>query len=395
MPKKSKKTKKSKANKLGKLPGRDRIVIGLLVILIVAGIAAVKWSRTTRGLAFLLDHGFDNYYERVQEKVEQGLLSSLTDLGLDTAPKERQEKLNVGGRTCRLKLWDITCGEDCDLLGVNAAITRAVRGMGVRVRKAVEGEDGDRLTIEVGSKRYPTHRILIRKTARPVAAEKEARPKLAILIDDFGYADNDMMEAFLTFDFPLTISVLPSLPHSQDAAVLAHKLGKEVLLHLPMEAVEPVKTDIQVVLTGMSDRDIGDLVERYAREVPYISGANNHMGSLATQDERVMKAVLTVMKRRGLFFLDSLTSSKSVAYNTAKSMGVGSARNDLFLDAETEDPGVVEKRLERLLSIAQQRGFAVGIGHPKRWTLQALQQSTSMIEQSGVELVFVSEVIDS
>jgi polysaccharide deacetylase 2 family uncharacterized protein YibQ len=193
----------------------------------------------------------------------------------------------------------------------------------------------------------------------------------------------------------MTISVIPSLPHSQHAAKLAHKLGKEVLLHLPMEAVEPVKSDVEMVRTGMNDRDIRDLVERYAGEIPYVSGVNNHMGSLATQDERVMKAVLSVLKRRGLFFLDSLTSGKSVAYNTAKSMGVGSARNDLFLDAETEDPGVIEKRLERLLSIARRNGSAVCIGHPKRWTLKALERSAALIEQSGVELVFVSEVIDS
>jgi hypothetical protein len=193
----------------------------------------------------------------------------------------------------------------------------------------------------------------------------------------------------------MTVSVIPSLPHSQDAATLARKLGKEILLHLPMEPVEPVKSDVDVVLTSMNDRDIRDLVERYAGELPYVSGANNHMGSLATQDERVMKAVLSVLKSRGLFFLDSLTSGKSVAYNTARSMGVGSARNDLFLDAETEDPGVIEKRLERLISIAKRNGSAIGIGHPKRWTLEALKRSAEMIEQSGVELVFVSEVIDS
>lgn len=391
MPKKSRKTKpKNQKN----FPGRDKFIVGFLVVLVIAGIIAVKWSRTTRGLAFLLDHGFGAYYERVQEEVDRGLRSTLQDLGLDGGIEERREQLSVGGRKRYSKLWDISCGEECDLFHINAVLTKAVRQMGVRVREAVEGNDGNLLTIEIGSSRYPTHRMIIRRSQRRIAAEAKVHPRLAILIDDFGYADNELIEEFLSLDFPLTISVIPSLPHSQYAAALASKLGKEVLLHLPMEAVEPVKSDVDVVLTGMSDRDIRDLVERYVREIPFASGVNNHMGSRATQDERVMKAVLSVLKSRGLFFLDSLTSGKSVAYNTAKNMGVGSARNDLFIDAETEDPGVIEKRLERLLSIAKHNGIAVGIGHPKRWTLEALQRSTAEIEASGVELVFVSEVIE-
>jgi len=107
-----------------------------------------------------------------------------------------------------------------------------------------------------------------------------------------------------------------------------------------------------------------------------------------------MKAVLSVLKKRKLFFLDSLTSSKSIAYNTAKSVGVGAVRNNLFLDAETNDPDVIEKRLRRLLAIAKRNGHAVGIGHPKKWTLEVLQKSKAMIEQSGVQLVFVSDLIE-
>jgi polysaccharide deacetylase 2 family uncharacterized protein YibQ len=391
MPKKSRKTKSKKQKKL---PGRDRLFVGLLIVLMVAGIVAVKMSKTTRGLAFLLDHGFTDYYEQVQEDVDEKLLASLQDLGLKQGLKERKKQQNINGRKCHSKLWEISCGEKGDLLHINAALTKTVRKSGVRVREAVEGDEGNSLTIEVGSKRYLTHKIIIRKINQRIAAQMDPRPRLAILIDDFGYANNDLIEAFLSLDFPLTVSVLPSLPHSKDAAILAQKLGKEVMLHLPMEAVEPVKTDVAMVLTSMDDRHIQDLVERYARELPHLSGANNHMGSLATQDTRVMRAVLSVLKKRGLFFLDSLTSSKSVAYNTAKSMGIGSARNDLFLDAETEDPAVVEKRLRRLLTLAKRNGSAVGIGHPKQWTFDALERSAALIEQSGVELVFVSEILD-
>ena len=194
-------------------------------------------------------------------------------------------------------------------------------------------------------------------------------------------------------DIPITVSILPSLPHSQYAAGRAAETGKELLLHLPMEAMQQERSDIEVVRVNMTGRRIRELVERYVREIPGISGVNNHQGSLATQDERLMKTVLAVLKKRNLFFFDSLTSPKSIAYNTAKEVGVGTARNDLFLDAGTDDPAVVVSRLERLMDIAKRNGHAIGIGHPNAWTLEALAECRTIADAAGVRLVMLSELI--
>jgi polysaccharide deacetylase 2 family uncharacterized protein YibQ len=107
-----------------------------------------------------------------------------------------------------------------------------------------------------------------------------------------------------------------------------------------------------------------------------------------------MTVALKVIRSHELYFFDSLTSSGSIAYNTAKQLGVPTARNDLFIDADTDMQDVVEARLERLLEIARKRGFAIGIGHPKRWTLDALRSYEGKLRHSDVELVFLSTLVD-
>jgi polysaccharide deacetylase 2 family uncharacterized protein YibQ len=173
---------------------------------------------------------------------------------------------------------------------------------------------------------------------------------------------------------------------------LAREGNKETILHMPMEA-ENHAGETPMVLTTMSSREISALVDRCLREHPGVLGVNNHMGSRATQDGRAMDAVMSVIKAHGLFFLDSLTSPKSIAYNTAKRLGVPTARNGLFLDADTEDYLVVEERLLRLLDIAKRRGTAIGIGHPRQWTYRAIKRNEEVLKESGVEVVFVSELM--
>ena len=108
-----------------------------------------------------------------------------------------------------------------------------------------------------------------------------------------------------------------------------------------------------------------------------------------------MEIVIRVIKDNDLFFLDSLTSRKSIAYNTARRLDVPTARNDIFLDADTSDPLVVEDRLYRLMAIAHERGYAVGIGHPKWWTLEAIERNRQVLKDSGIRLVLVSELVGS
>jgi polysaccharide deacetylase 2 family uncharacterized protein YibQ len=391
----SSRKKKKKASSRKGTPARIKLFVGLLIVLLLAGVVAVKYFKSTPGKALLLDSGFTGYYEQIQDAAGRELRAALAEAGLGESIKERRRTIKVGSRKAVSLEWELFCGERCDLLGLNLALTGAVRRAGLRVRESSERAEGTELRFEAGTRRYRTHLIIIHSGRRPPSAEKTPGPKLAIVIDDFGYARNDRIEAFFNLNIPLTLSILPSLPHPQYATGRAAEAGKEVLLHLPMEAMQESRSDMEVVRVDMSTRRIRSLVERYAREIPGISGVNNHQGSRATQDKRVMKAVMAVLKKRNLFFFDSLTSPKSIAYNTAKQEGVAAARNDLFLDAETEDPAVIVGRLERLMALAKRNGQAIAIGHPKAWTLEALTQCRTIADAAGVQLVTVSELISN
>jgi polysaccharide deacetylase 2 family uncharacterized protein YibQ len=304
--------------------------------------------------------------------------------------------ITVRGDHFSLLIWNIVCGEQCDLVKINLALSKAAHSRGAAVLKSREDREGRELLLEIGSGPYPTHKIVITKAARAAGDAdrgRDERPMLAIVIDDFGYSKNGIIAEFLALDIPITCSVIPALPHSAALVTRARAAGKEVMLHLPMEPEEKWAYDVAPVTTGMGAPEIEAMVVAYLAGMEGVTGVNNHMGSQATRDERVMRAVLSVLKKRDLFFLDSLTSPQSIAYTAARELGVKAARNDLFIDDDTQEREIVEERLNRLIERARRHGSAVGIGHPHRWTLDALAHMESSLKRSGVRLVFVSELV--
>ncbi len=391
------KTKRS--SKSGTLPTRIQFIMGALVVVAVAGVLVVTFLQSPRGNVFLLDLGFSDRYEVVQGALDRELKTALRDLGLDKSLQEKTSLVTIGQRKAHRRDWSTRLASSQSVVRVNLAIAEAVRRAGGTVRSSKEGPGGG-LTLDAGSRKHTTHHIQI---VRAQAAAGEARReepraagrqgRIALVIDDFGYTTDDLAEKFMEMEIPLTISVIPSLRHSRDVVGMAAGKGKQAILHLPMEA-ESFTSEVAPVLTSMSDAEIASLVEKYLDETPGVTGVNNHLGSIATQDARVMKAVLGVLERHKLFFLDSLTSNKSIAYNTAKSLGVPAARNDLFIDADTEDRGDIETRLDRLVALARARGYAIGIGHPRPWTYDAIRAWRERVENSGVELVFLSQLVE-
>jgi polysaccharide deacetylase 2 family uncharacterized protein YibQ len=391
--------KKKRAKKSKPTPQRVKILIGLLLAVLVCGIAGVKFLQSARGSVFLLGKGAAGHYERSQKYIQTGLKGALIELGLEKGLKEKREYVTVEGKKYPIVLWEIACDEGADLVRINVAFTTAARSRGATVQEAREDESGRELRLKIGSGRFTTHIIKVSKRAAQSAAprgeagtERNAVPMLALVMDDFGYSANGTVEAILSLDVPFTISIIPSLPFTARVAAMAGEHKKEVILHLPMEPEEPLKYDVPPVTTAMSSEEIRALVTKYLSELPAAVGVNNHMGSKATQDERVMRAVLAPLKERRLYFLDSLTSPRSVAYNEARREGVAAARNDLFLDDDTQDPKLVGERLSKLLELAKTRGRAVGIAHPRRWTLEALRDNEARIKSSGVRMVFLSEL---
>jgi polysaccharide deacetylase 2 family uncharacterized protein YibQ len=217
-------------------------------------------------------------------------------------------------------------------------------------------------------------------------------PRLAIILDDLGN-DRQAAEAIFAFDYPLTISVLPYHPHSTELAEEAQRRGLEVMLHLPMRAVANETPEAYQLETGMSGEEVARALDRMLESVPTASGVNNHEGSLATSDARLMRELMPLLKQRDLFFVDSRTTAATVAFEEAERAGVRSGfRNVPFLD-DVENVGAIRNQLKLALRGAKEKGAAIAIGHPHAATLRALKEELARAEGEGVHLVFVSELV--
>ena len=144
---------------------------------------------------------------------------------------------------------------------------------------------------------------------------------------------------------------------------------------------------------SMSDGEIRSIVEKALHSLPGVVGVNNHQGSLATSDSRVMKQVLSVLHSRGLFFVDSRTSSQSIGRMTARQLGVPAAENDLFLD-NVDEVDAVKQKLRTAGNLALRSGSAVVIGHARMHTATALREVIPELERKGIRLVFVSRLTE-
>jgi len=246
--------------------------------------------------------------------------------------------------------------------------------------------------------RMTTHSIHI-VAPTPVRTSAPAKPdkttgtaRLAIILDDLG-GDRAAADAIFALPYPLTISVLPNHAHSTEIAEEAHRLGYEVMLHLPMQSVADETPEAQELRPGMPANEIPVLFEQLMESVPYATGVNNHQGSQATADATLMEELMPILQKWNLFYVDSRTTAATVAYDTAQHVGVRSGfRNVPFLD-DVAEVSAVRKQLELAFRGARDKGEAIAIGHPHPATLQALREILPQAEAQGIHLVHASDVV--
>jgi uncharacterized protein len=214
--------------------------------------------------------------------------------------------------------------------------------------------------------------------------------RIAIVIDDLGN-DREAVERIARWPFRVAGAVLPGLPGSTESARRLSASGKEVLLHLPMEPAgyPRIRPGPGVVLRSDSDEKIAQTVADDLETVPGAVGVNNHMGSAATADPRVMRAVVRVLTARRLFLLDSRTTEATVARRIADEESLPAVSRKVFLDAvESED--ALERSFRDLVLRAKRDGTALAIGHPHPATLALLERELPLLHSQGVELVTVA-----
>jgi polysaccharide deacetylase 2 family uncharacterized protein YibQ len=228
-----------------------------------------------------------------------------------------------------------------------------------------------------------------REVAEPAAPKpgQQGRP-IAVIIDDIGF-DLRIVEELAGIPAPLAFAVLPRTPHAAEAARFLHAAGKEILLHLPMEphSYPGESPGAGALMVDMDEQQIRKQVQESLAAVPYVSGVNNHMGSRFMEDEARLTIVMEELGKRGLYFVDSRTSTDSRGRVAANRAGVRFAARGFFID---HVPGYAAA-LENLTGPSRWGGAngkpVLMIGHPHPETVRALSDALPRWQAEGVRLV--------
>jgi len=351
--------------------------------------------------------------------------------------------------------WEVQGDISEALQSVGARVLWGERMKQVRSSAGGTGPDEktDLLRLDVGVSGRPTHTLVLhRESAAPIIRwggggqtswarlAATSGPTVAILIDDWGYSRSEACRSILELPAPVTMAVLPGLSYSRYFALKGTELAlpaganprhesgddnrmrgrdirlasgcfvevgtgrtqarllrrrREIMLHLPMEPQGYPETDPgpRAIMKGMDPTMVAARLDEALETLTNVTGVNNHMGSAATSDPETMALFMAALKERDLFFVDSLTSARSVAYAEAVKAGLPAARNRIFLDYDNEDESKIKANLEALVRSARSSGFALGIGHPHRSTAAVLAREIPRLAAQGVRFVTVSEML--
>ncbi len=290
-------------------------------------------------------------------------------------------------------------------LAVGLAVWLASRGaLGPKPEATPPGSSEPRTTAN-SAERKRTHPEPPKLTApkpkatRPAPTTAGALPgkatvaRIGLVIDDLGRSLEEVSR-LAALGVPVAGAVLPFEKETPQVAAALAQDRREILLHLPMDPEGGANPGPGALTEDMSPEQLALTTRKALAQVPGSVGVNNHMGSRLSADENAMRTVLSVIAERQLFFLDSRTSAESVAYRTARRLGMAAAERQVFLDPDRH-PAEIHTQWSRLLSLARERGAAIAIGHPYAETFELLAQEIPKARAAGFEFVPVSYLMDS
>jgi hypothetical protein len=227
---------------------------------------------------------------------------------------------------------------------------------------------------------------------RAAAPPERAGPaRLALIIDDVGY-NRKNAQALLALGVPLTFSILPQVTYSVELAESIHGAGHEVMLHQPMQPHSSVADPGPGALYVQHTRsEMEAIIRKNLQELPFACGVNNHMGSMFTESRPCVLDMLDVFRERSFFFVDSFTTSQSVAFRTARELNMVAAYRNVFIDNDSHTDSIY-RQLHAARQRALRTGSAIAIGHPRPETVRVLDAFLKEIRNTGIELVYASAV---
>lgn len=415
-----------KNTKRKKSSGNHVVLLALVTILAVLAVAAGMFYAFGRSEKDIMDNKDSKEKKEVSlldESVEaQRILDNilLKKTNWQLIEREHGEKdVNVAGVNTSVKIAQRQLA-----VGVPASTDLQAAGSWLQEKAAAAGlvsisgkdskyKDWDAYKVEIGiavkagsgKKQFVTDTVYFfhnsnlhgeDKDVKKVQEKPESRKysgKLAVIVDDCGY-DMSSVRTLLNTGLPLNFAVLPYKPYSSDVLEMIKSDGRVAMLHLPMEPVDrsAMSEGSSTICTDMSKDKILELTRKAINSLPGVSGVNNHQGSKATADSATMTTVLQELRNQDLFFVDSRTSSKSVARDKAVAMGVPTARNDIFLD-NSSDVQAIRKQIYKAMDISEKNGSAIAICHARPNTAKAWSMYAEEIKNTGIKLVPITDLL--
>lgn len=415
-----------KNTKRKKSSGNHVVLLALVTILAVLAVAAGMFYAFGRSEKDIMDNKDSKEKKEVSlldESIEaQRILDNilLKKTNWQLIEREHGEKdVNVAGVNTSVKIAQRQLA-----VGVPASTDLQAAGSWLQEKAAAAGlvsisgkdskyKDWDAYKVEIGiavkagsgKKQFVTDTVYFfhnsnlhgeDKDVKKVQEKPESRKysgKLAVIVDDCGY-DMSSVRTLLNTGLPLNFAVLPYKPYSSDVLEMIKSDGRVAMLHLPMEPVDrsAMSEGSSTICTDMSKDKILELTRKAINSLQGVSGVNNHQGSKATADSATMTTVLQELRNQDLFFVDSRTSSKSVARDKAVAMGVPTARNDIFLD-NSSDVQAIRKQIYKAMDIAEKNGSAIAICHARPNTAKAWSMYAEEIKNTGIELVPITDLL--
>ena len=379
-----------------KRPANTPVIIAFITLCITAvglfyflGKPSVRISKPV----FEEDYVSSNKFRKINGKVDHLIYESLYDEGVN---EEDISFTNVIHRHKNDLDWDFT--ELTVRLDNPDSINRLVNNISKKisvlrpdVSLKTEKISGAEFVLNIKIFDSFSHRLILRHEIKK-KAEIGKLPRVAIIIDDIGY-DEFLARSFMKLEIPVCLSVLPDAPYSKEIAAKTVENGRELLLHLPMEpkGYPEINPGNGALMIDMDRSAIQTIVRDDIMKFPGLKGVNHHMGSLFSEDYLKMKYVLDEIKKHNLYYVDSRTTNRTVAYKVAKALGVPSAEKSLFIDNDLSEKAL-KYQMNRLLGIARYKGSAIGIGHPHPETLHILEEYTGQLKKSYT-VVPVSELV--
>jgi|TARA_B110000914_G_C15517232_1_gene474370 polysaccharide deacetylase 2 family uncharacterized protein YibQ len=248
----------------------------------------------------------------------------------------------------------------------------------------------------IGQKRELTPTIIVEEDSSSIDLQilKEPLGTIVLIIDDFGYRNDLISDGFLKLNIPITCAIIPGHSQSKIFAEKAINAGKEVIIHMPMESSVVTSGEEEYkIKTGMTSEEVEWRINEVLKEIPSAVGMNNHQGSKATTDGKIMSVVASVLKERDKYFLDSRTAANTVGEKSMRSIGVPTASRHVFLD---NNPSIdqISAQLDELVAFAKKRGIGIGIGHARPNTLKVLETKIPELLKAGYKFEFGSYAVN-